>query len=355
MRVLIDIAHPAHVHYFRNFAKLFDEKGHKCIFTLRDKGIIVDIARKFDLNYKIRSVERKSKIKYLIESSKNIYKIAREFKPDFFLDMGSVSSAPVSKLFRKPYLAFDDTEVSVKARLLHMPFTDIILTPKAFYKDLGQKQIRFDSYMELMYLNPKYFTPNIEFIKNYIIDFSNFVLIRFVSWEAHHDVGNYGISYERKIELVEYLKNKYQILISSEGPLPTEFEKYRNKVPNHLIHHVLSFAKFVVTEGATMASESFVLRTPVIYINSIQNGYSLDQSKNGLFFGLNSDENLISTIEKLEKIIANRNEFLEISASQSDYIKSKIDLTEFAIWFIDNYPESKRIIEENPDYQYNFK
>ena len=43
----------------------------------------------------------------------------------------------------KPYFAFDDTEISKKARLFHMPFTETILTPDSFKIDLGAKQIRF--------------------------------------------------------------------------------------------------------------------------------------------------------------------------------------------------------------------
>jgi len=27
----------------------------------------------------------------------------------------------------------------------------------------------------------------------------------------------------------------------------------------------------------------------------------------------------------------------------------------FLVWFIENYPESNKIMKENPDYQYNFR
>ena len=36
-------------------------------------------------------------------------------------------------------------------------------------------------------------------------------------------------------------------------------------------------------------------------------------------------------------------------------LSDKIDVTAFLTWFIENYPESKRIMKENPDYQYNFR
>ena len=37
MRILIDIGHPAHVHYFRNFVRAMEERGHHCI-ALRKSG-----------------------------------------------------------------------------------------------------------------------------------------------------------------------------------------------------------------------------------------------------------------------------------------------------------------------------
>jgi hypothetical protein len=36
-------------------------------------------------------------------------------------------------------------------------------------------------------------------------------------------------------------------------------------------------------------------------------------------------------------------------------LKDKIDVTAFLVWFVENYPESKEIMKENSDYQYNFK
>jgi len=34
--------------------------------------------------------------------------------------------------------------------------------------------------------------------------------------------------------------------------------------------------------------------------------------------------------------------------------KDKIDVASFFTWLIENYPNSLRIIRENPDHQYNF-
>jgi hypothetical protein len=36
-------------------------------------------------------------------------------------------------------------------------------------------------------------------------------------------------------------------------------------------------------------------------------------------------------------------------------LNEKIDVTSFLTWFIENYPESEKIMKDNPDYQLNFK
>ena len=36
-------------------------------------------------------------------------------------------------------------------------------------------------------------------------------------------------------------------------------------------------------------------------------------------------------------------------------LSEKIDYAQFLIWFIENYPESKKTMQENPDYQFRFK
>ncbi|MBN1183513.1 MAG: DUF354 domain-containing protein [Bacteroidales bacterium] len=355
MKVLIDIAHPAHIHYFRNFSKLFEQKGHQCLFTLRNKGIILELAEHYKLNFTVRSKEGRSKLFYMLSAIKNIFLIARKFKPDVFIDMGTVVASPVAKILRKPYIAFDDTEASVKARALHMPFTDVVLTPSTFYIDLGRKHIRFNSLMEMMYLHENYFSSDNKLLMPYIKNPSNYVLIRFVSWEAHHDIGKKGISYSKKIELIAYLEEKYEVIISAEGVLPIQFEKYRMKAPSYMIHHAIANARLVITEGATMASEAVILGVPTVYINTIQNGYSLEQKNSDLLFSLSEDHNLMSEIMKAEQIIENENMLAKFKLSIKNYKASKINCTEFLIWFVENYPQSVQIMRENPDYQLWFK
>ncbi len=49
MRVLIDIGHPAHVHFFRRPAALLRERGYEVIVTSRHKDMAIDLLDAFGI------------------------------------------------------------------------------------------------------------------------------------------------------------------------------------------------------------------------------------------------------------------------------------------------------------------
>lgn len=354
---MIDIAHPAHLHYFRNFAKIMESRGHQYLMTLRGKEIITKLADYYNLNYKIRSSSSKenvSKLNYAISSVKNIYKASREFKPDFFVDMGTIFSAPVAKLLRKPYIAFDDTEAAYKGRNLFMPFATLLFTPKCFNDDLGKKHIKFNSYMELFYLHPNYFKPDSRILDELgITNDKKICIIRFIAWKAYHDKGQKGFTEDEKIKLVKEISKKANVFISSEsGTVGEKLKPYLLKIHPGKLHDLLAFSDLYIGEGATMASECVMLGTPTIYCNSINAGTITEQGKYGMLFHYSS---LNDILEKSNQLLDNVNLKQEWLLKQQEMLKDKIDMTAFLVWFVENYPQSSMRIRENPDYQFRFK
>ena len=58
MRILIDILHPAHVHFFRNFYDVMSGRGHELTITARDKDRSVDLLEQYGLPYEQISVQK---------------------------------------------------------------------------------------------------------------------------------------------------------------------------------------------------------------------------------------------------------------------------------------------------------
>ena len=50
MRVLIDIGHPAHVHYFHYFMKIMERKGNQILVVARDKEVSQELLSDFGIS-----------------------------------------------------------------------------------------------------------------------------------------------------------------------------------------------------------------------------------------------------------------------------------------------------------------
>ena len=116
---------------------------------------------------------------------------------------------------------------------------------------------RLDTYKELFYLHPSVFTPDKQVLRDCGFNpDEKYILVRFVAWNASHDIGKHGLDDEGKIRLVKRLERYGRVYVSAEGDVPEELRPRLLKTPYELIHHVLAFAQLVFSEGATMASEA---------------------------------------------------------------------------------------------------
>ena len=118
------------------------------------------------------------------------------------------------------------------------------------------------------------------------------------------------------------------------------------------MHDALAYAEIYIGEGATMASEAGVLGTPSFYISTIARSYNIDQERFGLVFNF---VNFNGVISKIEEILEMKNRKSIFQKHRNEFLNEKIDFTAFLVWFVENYPESAKIMKENPDFQYNFK
>ncbi|NLP24695.1 MAG: hypothetical protein GX382_09295, partial [Syntrophomonadaceae bacterium] len=173
-----------------------------------------------------------------------------------------------------------------------------------------------------------------------------FIIVRFVSWDASHDVGQHGIL--DKVGLVKALEQYGRVLITSEGALPPELQPYQIRVSPEKLHDLLYYATLYVGEGGTTASEAVMLGTHAIIVSTLSKycGVRTDLNQYDLLWISESDE---YTINKAIELLQN----VDLKAlgryNRSRLIAEKIDVTALMVWFIENYPESVDVVKENPD------
>ena len=359
MRVLIDIGHPAHVHLFKHFAWDMKKRGHEVFFTCRDKEFEIYLLEKYGFNYTSfgkKYTSKAGKLWGLLEFDVKAFFTGLIFKPDIFLSHGSIYAAHAAFLMGKPHISLEDT-FNFEQINLYKPFTKAILTADYDHPLKSEKVVRYAGNHELAYLHPNRYTPGHDVFEMLGLPKDEpYILLRFVAWHASHDFGLTGISLENKIKAVNEFSKYSRVFISAEKDLPPDLEPYKIQIPPEKMHDVLAHAALFFGESATMASESAVLGTPAVYLDQIGRGYTEEEETFGLVFNYkNALSDQKQAIQKGIELLKNPNLKAEMQENRRRFLEHKIDVTAFMVWFVENFPESKRKMVGNPGYQVRFR
>lgn len=356
MRILVDIGHPAHVHYYRNMARELIQKGHTILFTTRDKEVAIELLDFYKFEYKVIGKSHRKligKMTGLLKSTIKLFLICLRFKPDIIIN-ATPSAAIVSFILGKYHVSLEDT-FNMEQVKLYLPFTDVVLTGDYPHPDLGRKDLKYPGYHELAYLHPNEYKPNESVLTQLgIAKNGKYAIVRFVAWNASHDVGHAGISLENKIKLIESLTKYFPVFISSERALPDELKMYKINIKPEQMHDALNFAYLFIGESATMSSECAMLGTPAIFLDNTGRKYTENQDKQyGLVYNYTeSPDDQNRAIDKAIELATTDNIKEQFKIKRDTMLDDKIDVTAFLVWFVENYPASE-IEMRNPDFNFN--
>lgn len=331
--ILIDLGHPGDVHLFRNAARQWQAQGHKVLFTALDREMIVDLVKAYKLPHRVTYKRRKGKLALIMEvllRTLHTYWIALRFKTDLFVSFGTPTIGFPAWLMRKPYLALTDNDHAQEQNRLFKPFATIIATPSVFTSDLGPKQIIYAGFHELAYLHPDEFTPNPGALTPLDLKPDDtFFVVRFVAWEATHDVGQHGFSLGEKRDMLRELSTHGRVLLSVEGEVDSEFAPFVTNFPPEMIHDLLAFATLYIGEGGTMATDAALLGTPSIFVNTIiaGNWVHLHNHYELLYFYANGRE----AMDKARELLAMPNLKAVWAQRRSKLLSEKINLTPWIV------------------------
>jgi len=273
MRVLVDIGHPAHVHFFRPVLKELRDAGHESRVTARDKDVALALLRAYAIEHRVLSRAARTPRGLYYEYPLRLLRLvalARRWRPDVMVAIGGAFVAPAARLSGVPSLVLTDTEHVALDRWLTYPLASRIATPYTFLKELGPVQVRYRGLQELAYLHPDRFVPDAGVRRELGIgEREPFVILRVVSWSAGHDVGQTGFSVEDLDAGVRRLAAGARVFASAEGAMPAALRSHALRLPAHRIHAALHEATLYIGEGATMATEAGLLGTPSLYVSSL--------------------------------------------------------------------------------------
>jgi len=337
MKVIFDVNHAAHVHFVKNAYDKLTKSGHSCLIVASDKPLVYKLLGEYGLEYHAMGTIGKSLFAKLIKLIIHDFKLllfCLKHRPQVILGIVSIRGSHVSWLTRARSIVFTDSEHASMQIALFKPFATEIHTPEWFSKDLGVKQRRYKGFHEMAYLHPNHFKPRIDvYDKLGISENDKFFIVRFVAWDATHDINQAGFSIEGKRSMIKELSKHGKVFISSEYELENEFKKYEYNLPSSYLHDALYYADIVIGEGATTACEAALLGIPSIYVNSIGLGYIsyLEKDFDLVYHYVEESGALV----KLSEILANENRKKEWAEKKAKFIQEQVDTTEYIVSLIE--------------------
>jgi predicted glycosyltransferase len=363
MRILIDIGHPAHVHYYRNMARKLESQGHCIIWTVKNLEIAKQLLNIYGYKY------------YVLPKKADtlIGKILKQIIYDFIIlgiciwkkvDIAigtSVSIAHISKISNIKSIVFDDDDDEVQPLITNhvTPYATVLLSPDSLKgKRIRNDTIFYPGFHELAYLHTKNFKPDPQVLEDVGINVGEtYFIMRFNVFKAHHDVGIAGLSLEQKLILINILRPYGKIFITTERKIEPELERYQMKIGPEKMHSFLFFSTMFLGDSQTMSSEAAVLGVPSLRCNSFAGRISYleeEEHRYGLTFAF-KPENFDSMIVKLKSLLDFPNLRDEWQNRRQVLLSDKIDVTLFWSWFIENYPSSYHKVTDTLEFWMNFK
>jgi predicted glycosyltransferase len=287
MKLLFDLVHPAHALFFHHAIEALKGEGAEVAIASRVKDVLVPLLDGLGHTHEVLTSARDGVAGLAGElgvRNWRLWRMARRFRPDVMASCGGVSISHVGRLLGIPSLSFYDTEHAALQNRIAIPFiTEWHVQESWSGPEARDRTFRFAGTRHSAYLHPDHFVPDAERAKRagWEQACDNY-LVRLVAWRANHDIGKVGLTIDELRSVVEHLSQRGRVHISSEGPLPDEFEPYRFRGGVLDFHHLLAKCRLQFGESATVSTEAVTLGVPTVFYCDLEYGYIREQADAGL-------------------------------------------------------------------------
>lgn len=339
MRILFDVAHPAHVHFFRHMIPELQRRGHDTLILSRHKEVTTQLLDEFGLAHvpvgRPSRHGRAGQLLELVARDIALFRHGRRFKADVVVTRNPAGVQAARLLGAVGIFDTDDgysAGVHFKAAL---PFAHYITSPDCLEETVGPRHVKYRGYKQSAYLHPNHFSPRPSVLAGLGLEPGQaFYFVRFVAMQASHDVGQAGMPLELKRAALAMLEKRGRVVLSCEGEVPQEWRHLAYRLPPHQIHDVLAFATIALGDSGTVPAEASVLGAPSLhfssyagrirYLNELEARYGLAWS-----FGPAESARFLA---KLEQLLALPDPRHAVAEGHARMLREKIDV---AAWFTD--------------------
>ena len=337
MKIVVDIAHPAHVNFFKKALRILSDQGHEILITGLRRGKLPRILENELGEYPITYVGEHRGTKYSIIYEANIKKFfnlfffALKHKPDFGLSVGSFNLGAVMKIFGKPNLQFDDDP----ERPVNV-FLEKLTSTRLFFPPITESQGNVETMKALKewaYLTPKYFRESTDELSKYSLEPGKYIFVREVSCgslnyqdQDSNIVASFSDKFPEGVPVLLSLEDKHTI-----GQYPKDWILLEEPVAD--IHSLIYHSRLLVSSGDSMAREASMLGVPSIYCGIREMKANQLMVDKNMLFKANPQE----APSLMEGIVSGATKVKDQKAFRQELLKEWDDITEFIISQIHKY------------------
>ena len=339
MNILIDISHPAHVHFYRHIRRELINRGSEVVVVARDKDVTLDLLDAFGIDHlKVGRAGHKGWVGQfgeLVQRDAFLVRKGLKFNPDVVLTRNPSGVQAARMLGSIGVFDTDDgRSVGIHYRAA-APFAHWITAPDCLTESFGDRGRKYPSYKALAYLHPDVFEPDPDIGRLLGADTGEpYALVRLVAHDASHDRAARGLNAEAARRLVTLIERSMRVFVSSETTLDDTLGTRQLKVAPDRMHDVLAGASIVVGDSQSVIAEAALLGTPAVRINSYAGAtpYLVElEHRFGLAYSFPPDEISLAS-EKVSCLIEDESTRDEWGIRRTRMLDQKVNLVD---WYVD--------------------
>lgn len=296
MRILLEAAHPAHVHFLTPIGHELIARGHETVLAIRPKDVTRELAERSGLRtiepHFLPSRGRNRSLSVFFQAGELLRRILwlrsqiRRFAFDLVVTRNP-SGVIAARLACVPSIfdTDDGRAAGIHFRLAR-PFATIITTPELFPDELGDRQRRYRGLKSTVFLHPSRFAVRRTVLTEYGIDDSRpLVVARFSANDASHDQGIKSVPQELVNHITLRIARDAHVVVSREGHRAVLYRRSESEAenvtagskpdggqfvdPNDFLH-LLACAGLHVGDSGSVTMEAAALGVPTLRIADTQ-------------------------------------------------------------------------------------
>lgn len=350
MKVLLDVSHPAHVHFFKPIGQEIIERGHSVLLAVRAKDNAPELAACSGLPLASpptgrwsghrpggglvqRGMELGARVRWLRS-------VIREGEIDLLMTRNP-SGVLAGRAVGIPTIFDSDDGSSAKLHFsLGKPFATVVTTPEMLGADFGSRHRRYHGLKSSVFLSPHRFAVDQEVRARYGVD-PRFPLFtaRFSANDSSHDRNVRSMPEQFVAAVREALEPKGTLVLSVEGAETVLFGPTFDGTsrisatadPSDFLH-LLGSSDLFVGDTGSVAMEAIALGIPALRISDV---------RRPILRALEKEHGVVEnfTWAQQDEFLARLDEWLHDKGLHQDHAKRSARLLasfeDLVPWFVD--------------------